>query len=70
MAQDDPDTAAQYYVPVVELYSKDPSMAKKALRRAISALDLKNTEESSRSSQRYRKRLQQLQESAGSASRD
>ena len=70
MAQDDPDTAAQYYVPVVELYSKDPSMAKKALRRAISALDLKNTEESTRSSQRYRKRLQQLQESAGSASRD
>ena len=70
MAQDDPDTAAQYYVPVVELYSKDPSMAKKALRRAISALDLKNTEESRRSSQRYRKRLQELRDGAGSASRD
>ena len=70
MAQDDPDTAAQYYVPVVELYSKDPSMAKRALRRAIGALDLKNTEESRRSSQRYRKRLQRLQDGAESPSRD
>ncbi len=70
MAQDDPDTAAQYYVPVVELYSKDPSIAEKALRRAISALDLRNTEESRRASQRYRTRLQKLRNAPGSASRD
>ena len=70
MEQGDPNTAAQYYVPVVELYSKDPSVAETALRRAITALDLKDTAESRQASQRYRKRLQNLMKAAKSASRD
>ena len=70
MAQGDPNTAAQYYVPVVELYSKDPSVAEKALRRAITALDLKDTPESRQASQRYRERLQKLRKATKSASRD
>ena len=70
MAQGDPNTAAQYYVPVVELYSKDPAVAEKALQRAISALDLKDTAESRQASQRYRERLQKLRKATKSASRD
>ena len=61
MAQGDPNTAAQYYVPVVELYGKDPAITETALRRAISALDLKDTDESRRASRRYRERLQKLE---------
>lgn len=60
MAQGDPNTAAQYYVPVVELYSKDPAIAKKALRRAISALNLKRDEASLRIAKDYEERLQKL----------
>ena len=70
MAQGDPNTAAQYYVPVVELYSKDPAIAEKALQCAISALDLKDTEESRRAAKRYRERLQELRNAAKPASRD
>ena len=69
MAQGDPNTAAQFYVPVVELYGKDPAIAETALRRAISALDLKDTEESRRASRRYRERLQTLKKTAPPAPR-
>ncbi len=61
MAQGNPNTAAQYYVPVVELYSKDPTIAHKALLRAISSLDLKGDEASKKSAKRYRAQLQKLQ---------
>ena len=69
MAQGDPNTAAQFYVPVVELYGKDPAIAETALRRAISALELKDTEESRRASRRYRERLQTLKKTAPPAPR-
>lgn len=70
MAQGDPNTAAQYYVPVVELYSTDPATATKALRRAISALELKGGKESLKSAKRYREKLEKLQNAAHSAPRD
>ena len=61
MAYGDPDTAVQYFVPVVELYSKDPEMAATALGHAISALLLKDTPESLKIAQRYRAKLEELQ---------
>ena len=57
-------------MPVVELYSKDPFIAEKALQSAIAALDLKNTAESRQASQRYRERLQKIRKATKSASRD
>lgn len=70
MAQGDPNTAAQYYVPVVELYSKDPAIASRALRRAISSLELKGDDASKRSAQRYRTQLQKLQNGPKSGTSD
>jgi len=70
MAQGNPNTAAQYYVPVVELYSKDPTIAHKALLRAISSLDLKGDEASKKSAKRYRAQLQKLQNATKSGTGD
>ncbi len=70
MAFGDPDTAVQYFVPVVELYSKDPEMAAIALGHAISALKLKDTPESLKIAQRYRMRLEELRKTTRAASRD
>lgn len=67
MAQGDPNTAAQFYVPVIELYGKDPAIREKALRRAIRALELKDTEEARQASLRYRERLQALENTASPA---
>ncbi len=66
MSQGDPHSAAKHYVAVVEFYSKDRTIALKALRRAISALELKGGEKSLKSAKRYRERLQKLQNAAQS----
>ncbi len=70
MAQGDPNAAAQSYVPVVELYSKDPIIAEKALQGAIRALDFRDTEGSRRTAKRYRERLQELRNATKPPSRD
>ena len=70
MALGDPDTATQYFVPVVELYSKDPEIAVIALGHAISALKLKDTPESLKIAQGYRMRLEELRKATQADSRD
>ena len=70
MALGDPDSATEYFVPVVELYSKDPEIAVIALGHAISALKLKDTPESLKIAQGYRIRLEELRETTQAGSRD
>ena len=70
MALGDPDTATQYFVPVVELYSKDPEIAVIALGHAISALKLKDTPESLKIAQGYRVRLEELRKKTQTDPRD
>ena len=70
MALGDPDTATEYFVPVVELYSKNPEIAVIALGHAISALKLKDTPESLKIAQGYRMRLEELRKTTQAGSRD
>lgn len=58
LGENDPATAAQYYVVVAELYSsKDPKIKVNALRRAAAALEDIGTAEARQDAQRYREQL-------------
>ncbi|MDA0767554.1 MAG: tetratricopeptide repeat protein [Verrucomicrobia bacterium] len=62
LGENDPSTAAKYYVVVAELYSdNDPSVAVAALRRAAAALEDLGTPAALADAKRYRERLKTLE---------
>lgn len=68
MAENDPATAARYFVVVAELYSNDPATEQLALERAVTALEKAATPQALEDARNYRNRLEELRKQVSEAS--